>query len=150
LLFVWLHRLSGIHPFQIEEDEDKMLDLIESGKWKWLGPHWPSVSEAAKDLIAKLMEPDPTKRLTAKQALQHPWILVSFHTSFLSLILSICLNYITLKMLFFVLFTHFRVHKRPNFPSKKNSANFKPEKNSKFVNKEKKRRIFFMNHTHFT
>jgi calcium/calmodulin-dependent protein kinase I len=67
--------LSGIHPFQIEEDEEKIFQLIESGKWQWLGPHWTSVSEAAKDLISKLMEPDPEKRLTVKQALQHPWIL---------------------------------------------------------------------------
>jgi serine/threonine protein kinase len=79
LFFICLCRLSGIHPFQIEEDEEKMLDLIESGKWKWLGPHWTNVSEAAKDLITKLMEPNPEKRFTVKQALQHPWILVPFY-----------------------------------------------------------------------
>jgi hypothetical protein len=35
--------LSGIHPFQID-DEEKMLDNIEAGKWLWLGPHWVKVS----------------------------------------------------------------------------------------------------------
>ncbi len=67
-------RLSGIHPFQIEENEDKMLDNIERGDWPWLGSNWDQISEQAKDLVAKLMHPDPNQRLTIKQALNHPWI----------------------------------------------------------------------------
>jgi len=64
--------LSGIHPFQIE-DEEQMLDNIEDGKWTWLGPNWKSISEEAKDLITKLMEKDPKKRLTIEQTLKHHW-----------------------------------------------------------------------------
>ncbi len=36
---------------------------------------WHTVSREAKDLIRKLMEVDPNKRLNAKMALLHPWVL---------------------------------------------------------------------------
>jgi serine/threonine protein kinase len=35
---------------------------------------WAEVSDEAKDLVAKLLEDDPDKRITAAQALEHPWI----------------------------------------------------------------------------
>jgi serine/threonine protein kinase len=65
--------LSGIHPFQLE-DEDEMLDNIEKGEWEWIGEQWDEVSEGAKDLIKGLINPDPNTRLTVDQALAHPWI----------------------------------------------------------------------------
>ena len=38
---------------------------------------WPDVSDAAfkdfKDLVRGMMNLDPTKRVTARQALEHPW-----------------------------------------------------------------------------
>jgi len=68
--------LSGIHPFQID-DEDEMLDNIEVGEWVWLGESWDHVSEDAKDLIRRLMEPNPQTRLTIAEALSHPWIVNS-------------------------------------------------------------------------
>jgi serine/threonine protein kinase len=40
---------------------------------KLTGPVWDGVSAEAKDLIRALMEPDPAARLTAEQALSHPW-----------------------------------------------------------------------------
>ena len=36
---------------------------------------WDNVSEGAKDLINSLLEVDPHKRISAREALQHPWIL---------------------------------------------------------------------------
>lgn len=33
--------LSGIHPFQME-DEDQMLNNIQNGRWRWLGSNWCS------------------------------------------------------------------------------------------------------------
>eukprot|EP01120_Amphizonella_sp_Union-15-10_P012942 TRINITY_DN5904_c0_g1_i2.p1 TRINITY_DN5904_c0_g1~~TRINITY_DN5904_c0_g1_i2.p1 ORF type:complete len:217 (+),score=38.18 TRINITY_DN5904_c0_g1_i2:124-774(+) len=65
--------LSGIHPFQID-DEELMLDNIQDCKWKWLGPNWGIISDEAKDLILKLMTKDPKQRCTIHQALKHPWI----------------------------------------------------------------------------
>jgi len=44
---------------------------------KGYGPWFPKkmpVSEGARDLMSKLMEMDTSKRFTAKEALQHPWI----------------------------------------------------------------------------
>ncbi|EED11722.1 calcium/calmodulin dependent protein kinase, putative [Talaromyces stipitatus ATCC 10500] len=36
---------------------------------------WPDVDPSFKDLIQKLANLDPSKRLTARQALEHPWFL---------------------------------------------------------------------------
>lgn len=37
---------------------------------------WQSISEYAKDLVKRLLEPNPDLRLTAEEALLHPWIKV--------------------------------------------------------------------------
>jgi len=64
--------LSGIHPFQIE-DEEQMLANIQAGKWKWLGRNWDKVSDEAKDLITKMLDSNPKTRPTVKECLAHPW-----------------------------------------------------------------------------
>lgn len=38
------------------------------------GPEWESVSEEATDFLSKLLDRDYNSRLTASDALQHPWI----------------------------------------------------------------------------
>ncbi|XP_061363009.1 CDPK-related kinase 5-like [Gastrolobium bilobum] len=37
-------------------------------------PPWPSLSDEAKDFVKRLLNKDPRKRMTAAQALGHPWI----------------------------------------------------------------------------
>ncbi|KAK7346528.1 hypothetical protein VNO80_21049 [Phaseolus coccineus] len=37
-------------------------------------PPWPSLSDEAKDFVKRLLNKDPRKRMTAAQALSHPWI----------------------------------------------------------------------------
>jgi len=42
---------------------------------------WRHVSTKAKDLIRQMLHPDPLFRITAEDALQHEWILLSKHQS---------------------------------------------------------------------
>ena len=42
--------------------------------WSFKGDTWADVSDSAKDLIEKLMTKDVNRRLTAVEALAHPWI----------------------------------------------------------------------------
>ncbi|CAA3025716.1 calcium-dependent kinase 32-like [Olea europaea subsp. europaea] len=35
---------------------------------------WPKVSANAKDLVKKMLNPDPKQRLTAQEVLDHPWL----------------------------------------------------------------------------
>eukprot|EP01130_Rhizamoeba_saxonica_P001665 TRINITY_DN11538_c0_g1_i1.p1 TRINITY_DN11538_c0_g1~~TRINITY_DN11538_c0_g1_i1.p1 ORF type:complete len:334 (-),score=95.95 TRINITY_DN11538_c0_g1_i1:53-1054(-) len=65
--------LSGIHPFQ-QDDEEDMLDDIELGEWDWLGRNWHRVSDEARELIKGMMDADPDKRFTIDQCLEHTWI----------------------------------------------------------------------------
>lgn len=47
---------------------------IQIGTFNFDGPAWNNVSENAKDFIQKLLQMDPTKRMSAVQALNHPWL----------------------------------------------------------------------------
>jgi serine/threonine protein kinase len=38
-----------------------------------------SISNEARDLIARILEPDPIKRLSASEALRHPWVTGEVH-----------------------------------------------------------------------
>jgi len=38
------------------------------------GPDWVHVSPLARDLVHKLLEPNPDVRILPAQALQHPWL----------------------------------------------------------------------------
>jgi len=48
--------------------------LVSQGKFDFGEEVWDDVSELAKDLIRKLICVDYKKRLTATEALQHPWV----------------------------------------------------------------------------
>jgi len=65
--------LCGFPPFYGETDDD-IYDKIVEGTWSFIPPYWDHVSDSAKDLISKLLVLDPKQRLTAEQALAHPWI----------------------------------------------------------------------------
>ena len=54
-----------------------MIRHIREGKYSFSAPIWMDVSEMAKDLVSKLLIIDPEKRLTASQALQHPFLALS-------------------------------------------------------------------------
>lgn len=66
--------LSGVHPFQIE-DEDQMLNNIEDFQQiKWLGPNWGSVSADAKEMISQMIHRNPQTRWTVEECLNCKWI----------------------------------------------------------------------------
>lgn len=63
--------LTGCFPFW-HENVAELYKRILTGAYRW--PEKPVVSEEAKDLVSKLLIKDPTKRLSAEQCLDHPWI----------------------------------------------------------------------------
>mmetsp|Transcript_19140 Transcript_19140/g.34908 ORF Transcript_19140/g.34908 Transcript_19140/m.34908 type:complete len:506 (-) Transcript_19140:2424-3941(-) len=67
--------LSGTAPF-IGPDSKTILARVKKAKYKLEGQTWDSVSDMGKDLVRKLMEPDPARRLSAEDALNHQWITI--------------------------------------------------------------------------
>ncbi|KAK1363367.1 Calcium-dependent protein kinase [Heracleum sosnowskyi] len=65
--------LCGVPPFWAETEQGVALAILR-GVLDFKREPWPQISETAKSLVRKMLEPDPRKRLTAKQVLEHPWI----------------------------------------------------------------------------
>ena len=63
---------KGQHPFYIK-GVSKRNDLIQNIKKHNLKCHC-NVSKMGDDLLKKMLEPQPTIRISAKNALKHPWI----------------------------------------------------------------------------
>ncbi|XP_065319255.1 peripheral plasma membrane protein CASK-like isoform X2 [Gordionus sp. m RMFG-2023] len=69
ILFVLL---GGNLPFF--GTKDMIHAQIIKGQFKMKPKQWDKVSDTAKDLVKKLLDTDPAKRISAQQALLHPWI----------------------------------------------------------------------------
>ncbi|XP_060609701.1 ribosomal protein S6 kinase alpha-2 isoform X2 [Anolis sagrei] len=69
--------LAGFTPFANGPDDtpEEILARIGSGKYALTGGNWDSISDAAKDVVSKMLHVDPHQRLTATQVLRHPWII---------------------------------------------------------------------------
>ncbi|KAL0453091.1 UNVERIFIED_CONTAM: Calcium-dependent protein kinase [Sesamum latifolium] len=65
--------LCGVPPFWAETEQGVAQAIIRSVVDFKRDP-WPKVSDRAKDLVKKMLNPDPKKRLTAQEVLDHPWI----------------------------------------------------------------------------
>ncbi|XP_055807373.1 calcium-dependent protein kinase 32-like [Solanum dulcamara] len=65
--------LCGVPPFWAETEQGVAQAIIRSVVNFKRDP-WPKVSDNAKDLVKKMLNPDPSKRLTAQEVLDHPWI----------------------------------------------------------------------------
>ncbi|XP_008943062.1 PREDICTED: LOW QUALITY PROTEIN: serine/threonine-protein kinase H1-like [Merops nubicus] len=65
--------LSGTMPFE-DDNRTRLYRQILKGKYSYSGEPWPSVSNLAKDFIDRLLTVDPGDRMTALQALKHPWV----------------------------------------------------------------------------
>ena len=44
---------------------------------------WPRVSDNAKDLVKRMLDPDPRRRLTAQEVLGNVWFCQLFYSSFI-------------------------------------------------------------------
>jgi calcium/calmodulin-dependent protein kinase I len=65
--------LCGYPPFYHESDPE-LFQQIMRGDYEFDSPYWDAISDSAKDFIRHLMELDPKKRYTCRQAIDHPWI----------------------------------------------------------------------------
>ncbi|XP_068117325.1 serine/threonine-protein kinase H1 [Hyperolius riggenbachi] len=65
--------LSGTMPFE-DDNRTRLYRQILKGKYSYSGEPWPSVSNLAKDFIDRLLMVEPSERMTASQALKHPWV----------------------------------------------------------------------------
>jgi calcium/calmodulin-dependent protein kinase I len=65
--------LGGYSPFE-EKTQDALFARIKKGEYTFHDEFWHTVSDSAKDLIRKLLNINPSQRLTAQQALQHQWM----------------------------------------------------------------------------
>lgn len=65
--------LCGKPPFDGESDEE-ILKNVSKGIYKTSGPIWSRVSPDGVDLVRKMLTFDPDHRISAQQALLHPWI----------------------------------------------------------------------------
>uniref|UniRef100_A0A4W5NNS1 calcium/calmodulin-dependent protein kinase n=1 Tax=Hucho hucho TaxID=62062 RepID=A0A4W5NNS1_9TELE len=65
--------LVGYPPFW-DEDQHKLYQQIKAGAYDFPSPEWDTVTPEAKNLINQMLTINPSKRITADQALKHPWI----------------------------------------------------------------------------
>ncbi|XP_052457193.1 calcium/calmodulin-dependent protein kinase type II delta 1 chain isoform X5 [Carassius gibelio] len=65
--------LVGYPPFW-DEDQHRLYQQIKAGAYDFPSPEWDTVTPEAKDLINKMLTLNPAKRITAAEALKHPWI----------------------------------------------------------------------------
>ncbi|KAF9165216.1 hypothetical protein DFQ26_000426 [Actinomortierella ambigua] len=66
--------LCGYTPFDREDSQDEM-HAIMSAEYRFApNEYWQGVSETAKSFVRGLLTIDPKQRMTAQQALHHPWL----------------------------------------------------------------------------
>ncbi|KAI3372562.1 hypothetical protein L3Q82_023041 [Scortum barcoo] len=74
--------LVGYPPFW-DEDQHKLYQQIKAGAYDGLlglahvlfpSPEWDTVTPEAKNLINQMLTINPAKRITAQEALKHPWV----------------------------------------------------------------------------
>ncbi|XP_046993223.1 calcium/calmodulin-dependent protein kinase type II alpha chain isoform X9 [Schistocerca americana] len=65
--------LVGYPPFW-DEDQHRLYAQIKAGAYDYPSPEWDTVTPEAKNLINQMLTVNPSKRITASEALRHPWI----------------------------------------------------------------------------
>jgi calcium-dependent protein kinase len=69
LLFILI---SGVPPFD-GPTEQKILEAVIEGNYKFKHPEWTHTSPEVKNLINHMLAYDPMDRFSAKECLEHNW-----------------------------------------------------------------------------
>lgn len=69
-----LHTLLIGYPPFLGKDNKEILAKVESANINYDGPKWQNISSEAKNLIKKMLERDPEKRISAEEALRTDWL----------------------------------------------------------------------------
>ncbi len=85
--------LAGYPPFS-DRDRQKLFSKIKHGVYEFHPTYWSNISVEAKDLIRRMLQVNPKHRISAKQALQHPYL----RKNFKSLNKDINMNFAQLKL----------------------------------------------------
>ncbi|KAJ2454843.1 Calmodulin-dependent protein kinase cmk2 [Coemansia sp. RSA 2336] len=65
--------LCGYHPFWQNEVAEDLLNAMVNEAYSFDDRYWKDISQEAKDFIRCCLNPNPEERITAEQALNHPW-----------------------------------------------------------------------------
>ena len=65
--------MAGFPPFDGENDAEVLASIV-AVRFSFPSPEWDDYSDDAKNFISSILKEDPTQRLTARQALDHPFI----------------------------------------------------------------------------
>jgi serine/threonine protein kinase len=66
--------LCGYPPFN-GSDNDRILDAVRLGRYMFPSADWSRKSRESRNFIRRMLQKDPRKRMTAREAMEHPWIL---------------------------------------------------------------------------
>ena len=66
--------LCGYPPYDGEDDDDIMKSIINDN-YEFPEEEWESITPSAKELISRMLEKDPAKRITPQEAIVHPWFI---------------------------------------------------------------------------
>ena len=69
-----LYILLGKQPPFYGSSRAEIFSRIETGTFTTTGPYWNTVSDSAKHLVEQLMKYDYRERISAAEALRHPWL----------------------------------------------------------------------------
>lgn len=65
--------LSGYVPFR-SKDKSLLYDSILKGRYEFHDKYWSVISDDAKDLVSRLLTVNPSRRISASDALRPKWI----------------------------------------------------------------------------
>ena len=65
--------LAGYPPFN-GSNNGEVCDAVRLGRYRFHSEEWSRSSRESRQFIRQLLQKDPRKRMTAREALEHPWI----------------------------------------------------------------------------